>query len=323
MTDILKDARKALEIEIAGLQGLLSRLGKSFEDAVNTIFSCKGKLVVTGMGKSGHIGQKLAATFSSTGTTSFFMHPAEAIHGDLGMMGKDDVLLAISNSGQTEEILRLLGPVRRIGVTLIAMTGAPESELAKRAEVHLDVSVAEEACPIGLTPTASTTAALAMGDALAVCLLEKRGFTAEDYAIFHPGGNLGKKLVTTVGDLMDAEDKVPLVREGEAVRRVINEIQEKRYGLTGVLNGSGALSGVFSMGDFTRLHLNDPTTDFMERPISDFMNTGPRTVTTDVLAARALHTMETHNIRALFVVDDRKKPVGIIGLYEVLKAIDY
>ena len=323
MSDILDAARTALQIEIDGLQGLLSRLGAPFEQAVRTILERKGKVVVAGVGKSGHVGRKVASTFSSTGTMAVFLHPAEAVHGDLGMVSRDDTLLAISNSGQTEELIRLLGPLRRIGVPLIAMTGDENSELAKRAEVHLDVSVDKEACPMGLAPTASTTAALAMGDALAVCLLKLRNFTPEDYALFHPGGNLGKKLVTTVADIMDSGEKVPVVSSSDPVQRVIEVMQEKRYGLTAVVDEGGVLEGVFSMGDFTRLHLKDPTLAFMEAPIAGFINPGPKTTAPDALAARALNTMETYNIRALFVVDEGGRPIGIIGLYEVLKAIDY
>ena len=323
MTDILESARKALRTEIAGIEGLLDRLGEPFQSAANMILACEGKVVVTGMGKSGHIGQKISATLSSTGTPSFFLHPAEAIHGDLGMVEKADIVLALSNSGQTEEVIRLLGPLRRIDVPLIAMTGAPNSELAKRAEVHLDVSVAEEACPMGLAPTASTTAALAMGDALAVVLLEMRGFTPEAYAVFHPGGNLGKKLMTTVLDLMEGGEKVPVVEETTTIRKTIEEIQQKHYGLTAVVDGSGKMAGVFSMGDFTRLHLKETDQTFMENPVSQYFSGSPRVVTPDVLAARALNMMETHNIRALFVVDETGRPIGIIGLYEVLKAIDY
>lgn len=323
MSDILREARKALQIEIDGLKGLLKRLGRPVEDAVRMMLERSGKVVVTGVGKSGHIGRKLAATFSSTGTASLFLHPSEAIHGDLGVVGKEDTVLMISNSGRTEEVIRLLGPLRRIGVPVIAMTGDPGSELAKRSEVHLDVSVEKEACPMGLTPTASTTAALAMGDALAVCLLQLRGFTPEDYAVFHPGGNLGKKLVTCVSDLMDTGTKVPIVRETDTVQDVIAEMQDKRYGLAAVVNGKGKLKGVFSMGDFTRLHLKDPSLAFMGGPIAEFATASPKTTTPDALAARALNIMETHNIRALFAVDESGAPVGIIGLYEVLKAIDY
>ena len=321
--DILAEARRALEIEIEGIQALLPRLGAEFEQAARMMLACKGKVIVTGVGKSGHIGTKIAATLSSTGTPAFFLHPAEALHGDLGLVARDDLALAISNSGQTEELIRLLGPFRRIGIPLIAMTGNPASELAKRADVHLNVAVPQEACPLGLAPTASTTAALALGDALAVCLLRLRNFRAEDYAVFHPGGSLGKKLVTTVGDLMDSGEKLPSVPDRTTVRKAIPELQRKRYGLTAVVTAQGSIAGVFSIGDLMRLHLSDPSLGFMERPISDFMTHNPRTTTADALAARALHDMENLNIRALIVIDGAQRPVGIIGLYEVLRAIDY
>jgi arabinose-5-phosphate isomerase len=323
VVNVLAEARRALEIEIDGIRALIPRLGPPFEQAARMILACKGKVVVTGVGKSGHIGTKIAATFSSTGTPAYFLHPAEALHGDLGLVAKDDLALAISNSGQTEELIRLLGPFRRIGIPLIAMTGNPDSELAKRAEVHLDVAVPQEACPLGLAPTASTTAALALGDALAVCLLSLRNFRAEDYAIFHPGGSLGKKLVTTVGDLMESGTKLPQVPHTATVREAIPELQNKRFGLTSVVDAQGVIAGVFSMGDLTRLHLSDPSLAFMQKPISEFMTHNPRTTTADALAARALHDMESLNIRALIVIDEAQHPVGVIGLYEVLRAIDY
>jgi arabinose-5-phosphate isomerase len=321
--EIVAEARRALEVEIAGLRGLLPRLGAEFERAARTIYRCAGKVAVTGVGKSGHIGRKIASTLASTGTPSFFIHPAEAMHGDLGMVGAQDVVLAISNSGETEEVIRLLAPFRRLGIPLIAMTGNPASTLAKRAEVHLDVSVQEEACPLGLAPTASTTATLAMGDALAVSLLRMRNFKEEDYKVFHPGGSLGKKIVTTVADLMDTGPKLPCVREQTTVREAIPELQEKRYGITAVVDGEGTLRGVFTMGDLTRLHLRDPSLGFMLRPIAEFMTRTPRTIAPDALAAQALHEMETHNIRALVVTGAAGKAVGVIGLYETLRAIDY
>jgi arabinose-5-phosphate isomerase len=321
-TGILADARRTLEIEQQAIAGLVQRLGPAFEQAVRLLFACKGKVVVTGMGKSGHVGNKIAATLASTGTMAFFLHPAEAIHGDLGMVGSDDVILALSNSGATEEVLRLLPTLRRMGVKIIAMTGNPASELAQRAEVHLDASVAQEACPLGLAPTASTTAAMALGDALAVCLLRLRNFRPEDYAVFHPGGSLGKKLMTTVRDLMD-RDRLPQVPATRTVGEAIQEIQEKGYGVTCVVDARGMLVGAFSMGDLTRLHLKDRSLAFMQRPIGEHMVRSPKTVPPDLLAAQALHVMETNKIRALFVVDEEGRPLGMVGLYEVLKAIDY
>jgi arabinose-5-phosphate isomerase len=323
MTDILAEARRALEIEKQGLDGLIGRLGPTFEQAVRLLFGCQGKVVVTGVGKSGHVAHKIAATLASTGTPAFFLHPVEAAHGDLGMVSRLDVVLALSNSGAAEEVLRLLAPLRRMGVAILALTGNPDSELAKRAEVNLDVSVALEACPLGLAPTASTTAAMAMGDALAVCLLKLRNFRPEDYALFHPGGNLGKQLMTTVADIMVGEDGLPRVAETSTVAQAIEEIQRKRFGVTSVVNGRGELTGAFSIGDFMRLNLKDRSFGFMPRPVSEYMSRDPRTVGPEALAAQALNQMEAHQIRALFVADGRHHPIGIIGIYEVLKAIDY
>jgi arabinose-5-phosphate isomerase len=321
--EILAEARRALEIEREALEALAGRLDGSFVQAVRMMFDCKGKVVVTGVGKSGHVAHKIAATLASTGTPAFFLHPAEALHGDLGMVGRDDIVLALSNSGATEEVLRLLGPLRRMGVGIIAMTGAPGSELALRAEVSLDVSVAQEACPLGLAPTASTTAAMAMGDALAMCLLRLRNFRAEDYAVFHPGGNLGKQLMTTVRDIMAGGDRLPQVPETATVGQAIAEIQAKGFGVTAVVDERGILCGAFSMGDFTRLHLRDAGMGTLGRSIAETMTRGPKTIAPELLAEQALNLMETHQIRALFVVDGERRPVGVIGIYEVLKAIDY
>jgi arabinose-5-phosphate isomerase len=323
MSKILERARTALRSEISALEELIPRLGESFERAANLIFACKGKVVVTGIGKSGHIANKIAATLASTGTPAFFLHPGEAAHGDLGMAAKGDVVLAISNSGATEEVLRLLSPFRRIGLPVISMTGNPTSELARRSDIHIDVSVAEEACPIGLTPTSSAMAALAMGDAIAVCLLEMRNFRAEDYAVFHPGGSLGKKLMTTVGDLMTTGELVPIVRRDTPVRLAIPELQEKRWGLTSVVDEAGKLVGVFSMGDLTRLHFRDATLAFLGNSIDQYMTRNPKTIDGSALAALALNIMETHKIRALIVIDPAERPIGIVGIYEVLQAIDY
>ncbi|MBK8535870.1 MAG: KpsF/GutQ family sugar-phosphate isomerase [Candidatus Competibacteraceae bacterium] len=321
--NILAEVRLALEIEAAALQWLTNRLTEAVESAIELLCECKGKVVVTGIGKSGYIGRKIAATLASTGTPAFFLHPGEAIHGDLGMLSKGDIVLALSNSGSTEEIVRLLSPLRRMGIPVIAMTGNPQSELAKRAEVHLDVSVEREACPLNLAPTASTTAALAMGDAIAVTLLRLRDFREEDFAVFHPGGNLGKKLVTTVADLMDSGAKLPLVHDSLPVEHVIAEILAKRYGITSVVDETGKLTGAFSLGDLLRLHIQDRSLEFMHQPVRDYMTSRPKSVSLDTLAAQALHVMESHNIRAIFVTDEEQRPVGIIGIYEVLKAIDY
>jgi arabinose-5-phosphate isomerase len=321
--DILAELKKALEIEVEGIQGLIARLDDSFLRAVELLFACRGKAVITGVGKSGHVARKMAATLSSTGTPSVYLHPVEALHGDLGILTCNDIVVALSNSGTTEEIVRLLGPLRRIGVQLVAMTGNPDSELARRAEVHLNVGVPREACPLNLAPTASTTAALAMGDAIAVTLLSLRHFQPEDYAVFHPGGNLGKKLMTTVADLMASGERLPRVDVDTPVETAVREVQAKNWGLTAVVDDSGRLMGAFSLGDLLRLHIKDPTLGFMKRPVREYMTAGPRAIAPDALAARALNIMETHNIRALFVTDAATRLVGIIGIYEVLKAIDY
>lgn len=321
--DIRAEVRRALETEAEAITGLVPRLDAALEQAVRMLYACAGKVVVTGMGKSGHVANKIAATLASTGTPAYYLHPADAIHGDLGIVTRGDVVLALSNSGNTEEIVRLLGPLRRIGVPIVAMTGNPDSELAKRANVNVDVSVAREACPLNLAPTASTTAALAMGDAIAVTLLSLRRFRPEDYAVFHPGGNLGKKLVTTVGDIMDRGERLPCVNAEMPLESVVDEIQAKRYGVTAVVDADGRLAGAFSLGDLLRLHIQHEQYGFMQRPVREFMNPSPKAVQPDVLAARALYEMETHSIRALFVADAERRPVGIIGIYEVLKAIDY
>lgn len=321
--DALAEVRRALTLEAEAVQALVPRVGTEAERALRLMCDCQGKVVVVGMGKSGLVGRKIAATLSSTGTPSIFLHPGEAIHGDLGVLSRNDIVVALSNSGSTEEVVRLLAPIRRMGIPLIAMTGNPQSELARRADVHLDVGVAREACPLNLAPTSSTTAALAMGDALAVTLLAMRGFRPEDYAVFHPGGNLGRKLVTTVADLMESGDKLPCVRADQVMSEVVDEVMHKNYGVTSVVDASGKLVGSFSAGDLLRLHIRDRSMAFLGRPVSEFMTRTPRTVEPGALGAQALHEMEKNNIRALFVVDAAGVPVGIIGLYEVLKAIDY
>lgn len=318
-----REVQKALDIAIEAIQGLAEKSDEKIEQALELLLGCTGKIVVTGMGKSGHIGKKIAATLSSTGSPAIFLHPAEAIHGDLGVVTSSDIVVALSNSGSTAEILHLMGPLRRIGVPIVSMTGNPESELALRSDINLDVSVKREACPLNLAPTASTTAALAMGDAIAVTLLKLRNFKAEDYALFHPGGSLGKKLVTTVSDLMEPPELSPIVNQHEAVERVVHEIQSKGFGITMIVDDEGQLVGAFSLGDLLRLHTTDKSLSFMKKPVSDFMKKNPYSIAPDMLAARALHEMESNNVRALFAIDSEKKPAGIIGIYEILKAIDY
>src|SRR5512135_1203080 len=249
---MLEHARKVLRIEAEAILALVDKLDGGFTRAVNLILKCRGRVVVTGMGKSGHIGNKIAATLASTGTPALFLHPAEGIHGDLGMVTKGDVVIALSNSGETEELSRMLPSLKRIGIKIIALTGSTESTLAKNSDVVIDVGVKEEACPLGLAPTASTTATLAMGDALAVALLEQRGFREEDFACFHPGGTLGKKLLLRVRDLMHIGDEIPMVSEDTLIKDAIYQISSKKMGITAVLNASGRLVGVISDGDLRR-----------------------------------------------------------------------
>ncbi len=317
-------AARALEIEAAAVNDLIGRLDERFDRAVSLVLACQGKVVVTGMGKSGLVGQKIASTLASTGTPAFFLHPAEGIHGDLGMLHKQDLVVAISYSGETEEVIRLLPLLRRMGVPLVAMTGRPGSTLARGAEAVLDCAVRQEACPMNLAPTASTTAALALGDALAVALIERRGFKAEDFALLHPGGVLGRRLLLTVADLMHAGDEVPRVRTGTLMREVLFEISEKRLGITGVVDEAGRLVGVISDGDLRRGLLAHGD-GFLARRADEVMSRGAKRVEKDALAARALYLMEENKprpITSLFVFEaaDSQVPVGVLHIHDLLKA---
>lgn len=317
---IIEEARKVIRIEAEALSALAESIDSGFEKAVRMILASKGRVIVTGMGKSGLIGQKIASTMASTGTPAFFLHPAEALHGDLGMIIRGDVVIAISNSGETEEVLRILPIVKRIGAELVSMTGKPSSTLAKAGDVHLNIAIKEEACPLGLAPTASTTATLAMGDALAVALLIERGFKAEDFALFHPGGALGKKLLLSVSDMMHSGTAVPLVESGMLMKQVIFEITSKGLGCTGVLDPEGALAGVITDGDLRRAL--EKGTDFLDLPASELMIKNPKRILSSELAAKGLQKMEQHAITSLFVFEDEnsKKPVGILHLHDLLKA---
>lgn len=317
---ILEEAKKVIRIEAEALLALADAINGEFERAVALILATSGRVVVTGMGKSGLIGQKIASTMASTGTPAFFLHPAEGIHGDLGMIMKGDVVIALSNSGETEEVVRILPVIRRLGASLIAMTGNPDSTLAKTGDVFLDVSVKEEACPLGLAPTASTTAALAMGDALAVALLLQRGFRAEDFALFHPGGALGKKLILKVEDLMHSGAAVPLVTADTLMREALFTITAKRLGITGVTDADGALTGVITDGDLRRAL--EKGIDIMNCKAGDLMTRRPKRIARTELAARALQQMEQYAITSLFVFDDDNdtRPVGVIHLHDLLKA---
>ncbi|MDO9308991.1 MAG: KpsF/GutQ family sugar-phosphate isomerase [Deltaproteobacteria bacterium] len=317
---VIAEARRVIRVEAEALSVMADRIDGSFENAVDLILASSGRVIVSGMGKSGLVGQKIASTMASTGTPAFFLHPAEGIHGDLGMIMTGDVVIAISNSGETEEILRILPSVKRLGAHLIAMTGSQTSNLARSSDVFLDVSVKEEACPLGLAPTASTTAALAMGDALAVALLVKRGFRAEDFAIFHPGGSLGKKLLLRVEDLMHSGDGIPLVREDTLMKDALFVITSKGLGVTGVCDSSGALRGVITDGDLRRSL--EKGYDILNQSASEIMKRGPLRIKRGELAAAALQIMEHRAITSLFVFDDDSStaPCGIVHLHDILKS---
>lgn len=320
MKEIIETAKHVLRVEAEAVLALLDRIDARFVEAVEMILACKGRVVITGMGKSGLICQKVAATMASTGTPALFLHPAEGIHGDLGMLMRGDVVMAVSNSGETEEITRILPVIKRMGLPLIAMTGKPNSTLARAGDVLLDISVKEEACPLGLAPTASTTATVAMGDALAVALLIRRGFKEEDFALFHPGGALGKRLLLRVEDLMHAGDAIPLVAQEVPLKEALFEITSKKLGITGVLDGQGGLVGVFSDGDLRRSI--EKGLDALNRPISEVMAVKPKRILRDNLAAKAMQKMEQYSITSLFVfeAEESREPVGIIHLHDLLKA---
>jgi len=309
-----KIARQVFEIESQAILALRDRLDESFDRAVELLFACGGRVVVTGMGKSGIIGEKLSATFASTGTPSLFLHPAEAIHGDLGRIVKGDAVIAISNSGETDEILALVPSLKRLGAPLVCLTGNPASNLAQASDVHLDVSIAQEACPLGLAPTASTTAALAMGDALAMALVERRGFTVEDFAVLHPGGRLGRKLLR-VEDAMHAGDQLPRVRPGTPMREVLFEMTRKRLGMTTVTDEDGRLLGVISDGDLRR-QMEQHGNAVFERSAADCMTRQPVTIGGRELATQALNLMEARRITSLVVVDEGRVR-GVVHLHDL------
>lgn len=315
---VIENAKRVLRIEAESIQSLIERIGEEFLQAIDILLFCEGRVVVTGMGKSGIIGKKIAATLASTGTPALSLNPAEGIHGDLGMITKGDVLIAISNSGETEELNKILPLIKRLDVKLISLTGGLNSTLAMISDVVLDVGVKEEACPLGLIPTASTTAALAMGDALAVALLEKRGFKEEDFAFYHPGGTLGKKLLLKVEDLMHKGKDIPAVYEDASMKDAILEISSKKLGMTSVLDNKGKLSGIITDGDLRRL-LEKGETDIFRIKANDVMTRNPKTIKGNELAAKAVSIMEQHSITSLIVVNEDNKPEGIIHLHDLLK----
>ena len=315
---LIASGRRAIEIESRALAALAPRLGESFAAACDALLACLGRAVVTGMGKSGHVATKIAATLASTGTPAFFLHAAEASHGDIGMITRQDALIALSNSGETPELLTLLPHLSRLGIPLIALTGAPESTLARAAGIHLDVSVPEEACPHNLAPTASTTAMLAMGDALAVALLEARGFTADDFARSHPGGSLGRRLLLHVADIMRTGDDVPRVAATTPLAQGLIEMSRKGLGMTVVCDAADRVLGVFTDGDLRRAL--DMRVDVHHASMQQVMKTHCRTIGPQELAAEAVHMMETHRITALPVCDAAGKLVGALNVHDLLRA---
>jgi arabinose-5-phosphate isomerase len=311
-------AKQVLAIEAEAIHSLAARLGATFLDAVALLLNCKGRVVVSGIGKSGHIARKIASTMASTGTPAYFVHPAEAIHGDIGMITRDDVLIALSNSGESEELLTIVPLLKRQGAHLIAITGNANSSLAREADVHLDARVEKEACPLNLAPTASTTAALALGDALAVALLDAKGFGAEDFARSHPGGALGRRLLTRVRDVMRIDDEVPSVPDSAGFSETMLEMSKKRMGMTAVLDAAGRVRGVFTDGDLRRTLAR--TDDIKTARIADIMTCDPRTIGPDKLAVEAVQIMEEHKINQLLVVTADGTLVGALNTHDLFRA---
>ncbi|MBK1734087.1 D-arabinose 5-phosphate isomerase [Halorhodospira abdelmalekii] len=310
--------RAVLELEAEAIAALAERIDDLFSEACRYMLACRGRVIVTGMGKSGHIGSKLAATLASTGTPAFFVHPGEASHGDLGMITADDLVVALSNSGETNEITALLPRLRRLGVPLIALTGNASSTLAREASVHLEIRIEREACPLGLAPTTSTTASLAMGDALAVALLDARGFTAEDFARSHPGGRLGRRLLLHIEDIMQTGARVPKVTPETVLREALLEISQKGLGMTAVVDSDERVRGIFTDGDLRRTL--DRGIDIHTTPIATVMTAAPQTATAGLLAAEAAERMERHRINALLITDADGRLIGALNMHDLLQA---
>ncbi|MFC4764405.1 KpsF/GutQ family sugar-phosphate isomerase [Dyella koreensis] len=316
---IVRSARTVIATEAAAIRALEPRIGPEFVEACRLILGCAGRVVVIGMGKSGHVARKIAATLASTGTPAFFVHPGEASHGDLGMILPQDVVLALSNSGETDEVLFILPVIKRQGIPLIAITGNERSSLADQADLHLDASISAEACPLGLAPTASTTAALVMGDALAIALLEARGFTSEDFARSHPAGSLGRRLLLHISDVMHTGDGIPAVAPDASLTQALMEMTRKHLGMTAVIDANRHLLGVFTDGDLRRA-LDDDGVDLRGATVAELMTRGPKTIGADKLAIEAAQMMEKHQIHALLVVDEQQRVVGALNIHDLLRA---
>ena len=316
-SDTKEKAKRIFEIESEAVRSLADKLDDDFDKAIDLLYH-SNRVTLTGMGKAGHIACKVAATLSSTGTPAFFMHPAEGLHGDLGMITSQDLVVAFSNNGKTEEVLRLIPYLKHFQIPLIAVTGNPDSELARQADAVLNVAVKEEACPLGLAPTASTTAMLAMGDALAVVLLEKRNFRKEDFAVFHPGGTLGRRLLVKVRDLMHTGDELPIIHVSKTFKEALMEMTGKNLGAVLIVDDEGKLDGIFTDGDMKRALFPEPCT--FDTTISDLMIKNPKSVHPDILAIRALDVMEQYNITVLPVIDENRNLIGLIHMHDVIKA---
>ncbi|OGT57365.1 MAG: D-arabinose 5-phosphate isomerase [Gammaproteobacteria bacterium RIFCSPHIGHO2_12_FULL_43_28] len=309
--------KAVVQIEAAMIHSLEARIDQSFAMACQHLHASKGRIIVMGVGKSGHIARKIAATFASTGSPAFFVHPGEAKHGDLGMVTANDVLLALSYSGESEEIISLLPFVKRFGIPLISLTGKPQSTLAKAATINLDVSVQKEACPLGLAPTSSTTATLVMGDALAMALLDMRGFTENDFALSHPGGSLGRRLLLTVDEIMHQGDNIPIISARATLKEALVEMTQKKLGMTTVIDANKKLVGIFTDGDVRRAFDHHPD---LATPINQLMSTNPKRILSGLLAAEALHIMQTHQITALVIIDPQHYPIGVLHIHDLLRA---
>ncbi len=307
-----------IQVEAEAISSLAKQINDDFISACKLLFSCVGRVIVVGMGKSGHIAGKIAATLASTGTPAFFVHPGEASHGDLGMITKQDVILVLSNSGETEEILKILPLIKRLGIPLIAMTGNPLSTLAKDATIHINVSVEQEACPLGLAPTSSTTAALVMGDALAISLLEAKGFTRDDFALSHPGGSLGRRLLLRVSDIMHTGSNIHSVPETARISDALLEMTEKKLGMTAIVNADNQVIGIFTDGDLRRTLAK--SRDIHQTVISEVMTNHCSVISADILAAEAMQIMEKKKINALIVVSDQKQAIGALNMHDLIRA---